>query len=350
MDDRELQSKLETIEKQLKTISFWQQDVNKLLSRMMQMVSDQGKKSQENEESNLMLQYSMLELQGIVNSLPFELVDPDVDLPIVKPNIMSEAETLDLLINTQMSIARFGDCEFEMVSGRQRWGYQSVDPRLSAKLKETLQSDMDNLLVAINPSFYKSQLFKTGDEAMGIRAYMTPEIRREHKDLLDDKKKYANALVFRNINSEEGFDRLRMIWDKKDCLFVEGKNTGLGVGNDLFRNAGSIERIECPAENCFEKYDEILELTKKHGKDKLIISVLGPTASVLAYDLCKEGYRFIDLGQVDLVYEAFVRKLDSMDDLILPDKYSTSDVIGEKRVIRDITDPVYLSQIVERIE
>lgn len=349
MENFELIQKIEEQEKQINAMSLWQQDVNKLLSRILQMIGDQNSKLQENEEGNVLLQYQFLELQGIVNSLPFELADPDLKLPFVKPHILSEKETLQKLIQEGKSISRFGDCEFEMIAGRQRWGYQAADPLLSKRLREVITSNEDGLLVGINPAFYESQLFKTGDGAMGIRAYMTPEIRREHQELLSPDKIYANALVFRNIGSDEGFQELKKLWNERECLFVEGWNTGLGVGNDLFDNAKSIERIICPAENGFTRYEEILEKARTHGKDKLIISVLGPTASVLAYDLSKEGYQVIDLGQVDLVYEAYIRKLGSMDDLLLPNKYCTSDVIGEKREIHDIDDTEYLSQIVERI-
>ena len=350
MDNGELLQKIENLEKQCSAMAMWQQDVNKLLSRFMQMLGDQEKKLKDNEDGDIMLQYQLMELQGIVNSMPFELADPELDLPVVKPHILSGKETLRLLVEEGKSISRFGDCEFEMIAGRQRWGYQYADPELSRRLREVIRSNEEMLLVGINPSFYESQLFKTGESAMGIRAYMTPEIRREHYELLNPDKQYADALVFRNIDSDEGFNELRKLWDNRDCLFVEGKNTGLGAGNDLFRNARSIERIICPAENGFARYGQIVEETRKYGKNKLIISVLGPTASVLAYDLSKEGYQVIDLGQVDLVYEAYKRNLSSMDDLTLPDKYCTSDVVGEKRVISDIKDPDYLSQIVARIE
>lgn len=350
MDEKELLQKIEMLEEQNSVLLEWQQNVNQLLSKMMQMIGAQEQKIKENEDGDLMLQYNILELQGIVNSLPFELADPELSLPIVKPHILSAKETLRLLVEEHKSISRFGDCEFELIAGRQRWGYQAADPELSRRLREVVCSDEENLLVGINPSFYQSQLFKTGDSALGIRAYMTPEIRREHAELLRSDKTYGDALLFRNVDSDEGFAELKKLWEKRDCLFVEGRHTGLGAGNDLFDNAASIERIICPAENGFARYPEILEKTKKHADGKLIISVLGPTASVLAYDLSREGHQAIDLGQVDLVYEAYLKNLTSMDEMVLPDKYCTSDVVGNRREIQDIADPAYKSQIVEIIE
>jgi len=85
-------------------------------------------------------------------------------------------------------------------------------------------------------------------------------------------------------------------------LIVEGEFSRLGVGNNLFDNAASIERIICPAEHAFRIYSVILETIKKLGKDKLIIIALGPTATILAYDLAREDYWALDLGHIDIEY------------------------------------------------
>ena len=39
----------------------------------------------------------------------------------------------------------------------------------------------------------------------------------------------------------------------------------------------------------------------------MILITLGPTATILAYDLAMQGYQAIDLGQVDNEYEWFLR-------------------------------------------
>ena len=41
----------------------------------------------------------------------------------------------------------------------------------------------------------------------------------------------------------------------------------------------------------------------RKNENTLVLCLLGPTATVLAYDLFKAGYRFIDLGHVDIEYE-----------------------------------------------
>ncbi len=76
----------------------------------------------------------------------------------------------------------------------------------------------------------------------------------------------------------------------------------------MFTNAISIQRILCPAKNAYFYYEKILYEIKKLDKNKLILLALGPTASVLAYDLSELGYRALDIGHVDIEYEWFLQK------------------------------------------
>ena len=123
----------------------------------------------------------------------------------------------------------------------------------------------------------------------------------------------------------------------------------MGVGNDLFDNCKSIERILCPSENAIDRYDDIMDAVLKQPKDKLILLALGPTATALSYDLFKEGYWSVDIGHIDLYYEKYIRNLSLLQDVSIPFKYCSWDEIGERRQIEDITDPVYQTQVIERI-
>ena len=145
--------------------------------------------------------------------------------------------------------------------------------------------------------------------------------------------------------SGEDFENLKKIWNNKKCVFVEGKQTRLGVGNDLFQNTKSIKRILAPAENAFEAYDKILEECLKQGKENLFLLALGPTATVLAYDLCRQGFQAIDVGHVDLEYEWFLRGEGHRT--YVEGKYNNELNGGEHPA--DVKDPWYEAQIVADI-
>ena len=96
---------------------------------------------------------------------------------------------------------------------------------------------------------------------------------------------------------------MKGIWEGRDIIFIEGEKSRLGVGNDLFDNAQSIHRILCPPKNAFDRIDNIRTEALKQNKRVLFLIALGPTATVLAYDLFKAGYQAIDIGHVDIEYE-----------------------------------------------
>ena len=100
------------------------------------------------------------------------------------------------------------------------------------------------------------------------------------------------------------FHKVFSIWDDKNVIIVEGELSKLGVGNDIFDNVNSLKRILCTSRNAYEIYNKVLnEDVKLSDKNILILISLGPTATVLAYDLAKLGYWAIDIGHIDNEYE-----------------------------------------------
>lgn len=249
----------------------------------------------------------------------FEISDPRVQSENDNywfPQIATVEETLDNIVNKRKSIARFGDGEFAAIYGRVRHKFQTEqDERLAARLLEVLQSENENLMIAIADNY--GTLDNYSEQARReIRYYMTRQVRKEHLQVLKKERKYYNAYVTRpyvmynDTKTEKPktrFERLKEIWKNKDCVFVEGKYTALGVGNDLFSKANSIKRIIGPAENAFHAYDEIIQCCMQQSKEKLFLLALGPTATVLAYDLSQAGYQAVDIGHIDLEYEWYLK-------------------------------------------
>lgn len=123
-------------------------------------------------------------------------------------------------------------------------------------------------------------------------------------------------------------------------MFIEGDRTRMGVGNDLFSNAGSIERIIAPNEDAFDVYEGIYKAALTYGKDRLILIALGPTATVLAYDLAKAGYWALDIGHLDLEYEWYLKGRGYS---YIPHKYN-NEMLGDTHVT-EVTQPNYAASI-----
>lgn len=268
------------------------------------------------------------------------------------PQIATIDETLEEIINNRKSIARFGDGEFSTIEGRIRHHFQNErDEELGYQLKKVLTSNNSSLLVAIADNYGDLSKYSV-QTRREIRAYMTPEVRLEQLSLLDRNRKYYNAYITRPYviydeneqkNAKSRFSKLQKIWDNKECIFVEGEYTAMGVNNDLFVNARSIQRIIAPAENAYHLYERILNTCLEQSKEKIFLLALGPTATVLAYDLCRLGYQAIDIGHIDLEYEWFLQGTGGRT--VVKGKYNNEVANGDQP--EKIKEKNYLNQIIE---
>lgn len=229
------------------------------------------------------------------------------------PKIVSAKDLLNVVIRERKSVCRFGDGEFEIMRKKDRAWFQKVDNNLSNRLKEIIKSSDSNICLCIADNF--GNLNKYTDEAANaIREYVTnPGVREDVLSFLSHELVYYDAyvsrpyMIFRDKkHAEEIFDLWKEVFYNRDVLLVEGQSANSGKNNDLFDGCKNIRRILCPDKNAYDKYDIIYDrIKKKAQKNDLILIRLGPTATVMAYDLAKDGYQAIDIGQLDNEYDWF---------------------------------------------
>lgn len=282
----------------------------------------------------------------------YEIADRLAKQEIKLPKVCSVAETCQKIVRDKVSISRYGDGEFQIILGKAKDVYQSDNAVLAERLKEILVSNVDNHIVALADDYGCMEGLREENKTV-IRKYMTEEKRKQHYAYLDMNKQYYNAYISRPYviyphekreEARQRFEDLKRIWESEDILIVEGDKTRMGVGNDLFANAHSLKRIIAPNIDAFKVYDEILEAVRKYGGNKLILAALGPTATVLAYDLAQEGYWILDIGHLDLEYEWFLKGKGYS---YIPNKYN-NEVMGDDEVV-DIYDREYENSICKRI-
>ena len=231
-----------------------------------------------------------------------------------KYNIMSINETIDEIVTHKKSISRFGDGEFRLIIKERDIVFQNLSDEIADRLNEVLNSKLENHLVAIPSSFVSVKELKR-DAKIHWLHFINSYGDIVARSIVDKKYVFGDAFIsrfyidyIRKKNSVNVVNQLKKIWNNQHILIVEGEYSRLGVGNDLFNNALSIERIICPSKDAYSKYEEIVELSQKYGKDKLILIALGPTATVLAYDLAKSNFWAIDIGHVDVEYMWMLQK------------------------------------------
>ena len=264
-------------------------------------------------------------------------------------SVLSIDQSLDYLLEKGASVVRFGDGEMDLVAGRSIV-YQDFDPELSARLREIMSMESnERLMVCLSDvftglerysidaqNFWKVHLYYHLSDYQEIcRApwYGSTFISRPYIDL-EDKTPSAGY-----------FAKLKQLWQDKDLLIVEGLTSRSGVGNDLFDGARSIKRIICPSRNAYSKLEAIKQAVREQADNRLILTMLGPTAKVLVYDLVQEGYRALDIGHIDSEYEWF--QMGARHKVKLSHKHTAEHNFDQDIEFRD--DQAYDSQIVANL-
>lgn len=269
-----------------------------------------------------------------------------------KPVVMDSNLTLEYILKNKCSIARYGDGELSLMEGR-NIKFQSYSQNLAKRLKEVKTTN--KCLVCIPNIFNKkslnSKLITKEEYVFWKRAKLV--FGGFWNKYFSKQEKLGDAFLSRfyirykdKSTIGEYIEKLKTLWNNQNVIIVEGETSQIGVGNDILNNAKSIRRIICPNINAFDCYDEILNAIKKHyKKDDIVLLALGPTATVLAYDLSNIDIWALDMGHFDIEYEWFLAKTD----VKIPVKNKHVNECGTMGVVNN-TDAQYNNEIVEKIK
>ena len=267
--------------------------------------------------------------------------------------IYSKNDTLNELIFKNKSISRFGDGEFTLIYGEGNL-FQDCNKIISKKLIKILRSNEKNLLIGINIPYTNKSLERYIDIVKEYYYNLLNKKKHLIFKLLDKNKEYYSSDItrfymdFKNKSYVPNYIKtFKKLWEKKDIVIIEGEKSRLGVGNDLFDNSKSIKRILCPAKNAFKVIKKITnEVINKIDRKSLILLALGPTATILAYDLYKLGYQVVDVGHIDIEYEWFLK--NASNKIIIKNKY-IAEINGDNNNFTDVKDKRYYNQIIAKI-
>lgn len=255
-------------------------------------------------------------------------------------------ETIDELLRTRKSMVRFGDGEIVMIKGGDLM-LQKASPEIAEGLAEILRYTEDDLIVTI-PGIFET----LSDHRKESRQFWKDHLlfcRKTYEKYCNPERIYYSTFVSRcyyYLEDRSGvgkqFAKIRKIWENRDVVIVEGERTHNGVGNDLFDTARSIERIICPPSNAYGAISAIMDACMAYEKDRLFVLSVGVAAKFLAVELFRQGYRVLDIGNMDMEYEWYVRRAPGKI------KLEKHGLISEKEN-REAGYEAYLAQIKARI-
>lgn len=265
-------------------------------------------------------------------------------------SVMDMQETLKYVKDRQISMARFGDGEVDLITGHSI-PYQDYDEELAKRLKQIIMaSDSEKLLVCLPDIFEGRERYTDA-----FHSFWDEHIKRYqdfYKEITANEKRYGSTFVSRpyidladKSIAEQHFQNMKELFADKDILIVEGIYSRSGVGNDLFQGAKSVERIICPSRNAYSKYETIMDAVRRHGRNKLILLMLGPTAKVLAADLASEGYWAVDIGHIDSEYEWY--RMGATCKIKLKNKHTAEFNFDTNIELQE--DDMYAAEIVEML-
>lgn len=241
--------------------------------------------------------------------------------------VHSIEETIDELIHTDKSMVRFGDGEITMIRGRSL-KLQKVQPEIIEGLKRILGYQYDGMVVTIPEIFDDLSIYRK-ESRQFWRDHLLFS-RKTYEKYCNMDKIYHNTSVSRFYYALEDksqcgqwIEGIRQIWKDRDLVVVEGEKTHNGVGNDLFDTARSVERIIGPASDAYEKLDEIIACCMEYAKDRLFLVSLGVAAKFFTERMFLEGYRVLDIGNLDMEYEWYLKRAEHKESI------PKHDVVGQ---------------------
>jgi len=266
------------------------------------------------------------------------------------PEVLSVDDTLETIERERCSVSRFGDGEIKLLAGESLY-FQPFSEELKDRLHEVLTKPVPGHMVCLPDIFGDLSAYSPGAQGHW-RGHLAKYRRAWRRNIADDSRVYGNAFISRcymmygdRSRTGQWFDGLKLLWRNEDILLVEGEKSRLGMGNDLFEGAASVRRILAPNKDAFACYAALKESVRSLATPgSLVLLALGPTATILAYDLASEGYRALDIGHVDIEYEWYRTGTENVS----PVRYKYVNEAGGAPQ-EDRTDESYDRQVVCRI-
>lgn len=213
------------------------------------------------------------------------------------PKVLNEWKTLERILNG-CSLARYGDGEVKHMDGRRNVS-QGFVPSLQKALKEAFSHRSTNYLVGV-PNVFDGRQFTEVNEG-----YIW-SMRRRFAKIADTKYEYGSSYITRGdlfpaMHYPSFWYVMSELWNGRDVVLVRGHEKRANPEGMMAR-ARNIDRVETPSAHAWSEYGRILLECMSHPRESLYLLCVGPTATVLAMDLCKSGRWAVDIGHLGMFY------------------------------------------------
>jgi glycosyltransferase family protein len=242
-----------------------------------------------------------------------------LEIKAAYPHVLSIPETMEMIVSSQLSVARFGDAEFDIARRLNiSDSYQTPSKELSKKLLSILKGGSHGRLLVCIPPYYcefnnKRNFYKNISfwEWYWLKNYHS--LKQYFCNI-----PYGNSFISRNtVFYSMPLDSIKKLWVNRKAVFVIGRGARFKFDERLFDNILEISIVEVPPTNAYSEYSRIYNECLTYGTDHLFLIAAGPTATVLVADLTANGYQAIDIGHISNCYHQYLGEADAPESIPL---------------------------------
>lgn len=209
------------------------------------------------------------------------------------PKVLTEDETLNFAL-AGWSLARYGDGELRLATGRDCISQRETSPELIAELRAVLVNTHLCCLLPCIPN-----AFSATPRAESWANYTV----QKYTALYEPTATYGSSFITRPdsapwIDRPDYWERMRALWRGKSVTLVTGEAKRSITPQVIEADGGTVRLIVPPRTNAYARIDAIEEeIGTPSGP---VIICLGPTATVLAARLARKGLHALDLGHAGM--------------------------------------------------
>lgn len=223
--------------------------------------------------------------------------------------VINEWETVQYIIDHGVGIARIGDGEWKLACGK-KIKSQLAHPGIQKRMIEVMGGDNPKCIVGI-PRIFEGIPSTPGTKAHHF--WTTMEARKDFARFYNPNKQYFSSFISRfdavpEINSWEYIDHIKKIWEGKDVVIVRGDKIDFCKHPSLTNNCNILGEVIGPNVNAWDSYDKILGDCMRYPEDTTFLIRLGPSASVLSWDLGMHGRQGVDCGHLGMFVRRYIEK------------------------------------------
>lgn len=208
------------------------------------------------------------------------------------PPVLGEIETLALVCQGR-SIARYGDGEIKMAYEGTGIKSQMASPSLTRRLLQILETPGQCLIGIPNVA------------APSPKVDHWSKFGRRYGRRLPGRVDFVSSFITRPdsapwLDTPDCWAMVESLWKGLDVTLVRGKGKSFVAERLMEAGARSVTEVMAPEQHAWSAYDSLLQ---RIGRPKRALLCLGPTATVMAVDLCAKGVHAIDAGHLGMFWK-----------------------------------------------